>query len=240
MFAFNSNYNNYIFGIFQNGLYDTVPITSGIALVQNISETTSNTLQVGWEVADNSGCGYSPNCANPANAFNLLLFHNTVMGGRIHYKYNYQQTNTGQIFFPLSSTVGNLFDNNNVNGDSSAPGQAANTGWFPVDYSVGDRGNLKRSNQNNGSFPSWCGVFSGLTGPTGGCTGANTALLVPFVSDASYNEGNGGSNAGNGNYRIYSSAQAVNLMGLGGTCVLPYDLDGAIRNCSGLAAGGVL
>jgi hypothetical protein len=63
-------------------------------------------------------------------------------------------------------------------------------------------------------------------------------MTISFVSDASYNEGNGGSNAGNGNYHLLSSsAGGVDNVATRGQQLF-YDLDGQIRNNSGWGSSG--
>ena len=84
------------------------------------------------------------------------------------------------------------------------------------------------------------GIYSYAPAPTCGatnpCISSTNAITVPkWVNRAAYDGSTTG--AGNGNYRLYSSSPASNMLPCQGGA-LPYDLDGQIRNASCWGAAG--
>lgn len=198
---------------------DTAQIDFGVAIIQNVFERVSSNVSPIAEVSDNSA----------ANAYNFLFWGNTMMGARIDQMYNYTGVNAPLYFWNLQYAL-NIFENYNYNGDTSAPADATHYGNMAVDYAVSHTSNYKFSSQSN-TWPGFQGVFLGLyTPPIGGTLG--------FVNDASFNDvSGGGSGLGNGNYRLKSTSSARNLANAA-ACVLPYDFQGQLRNCSGLGSAG--
>ena len=142
--------------------------------------------------------------------------------------------------------------------DTFGTANAARVGNWACEYGVGNYGqadlevgfNATTAVGSGADFkPEFTGLHSYFTiantnaqaynqpyGPTSnGSSAFNSLTLAKFVSRASWNGNAIG--AGNGNYRINSNSAAANLIPAGG-CVLPYDLDGQARNCSGYGSAG--
>lgn len=149
-------------------------------------------------------------------------------------------TSTGQIYFPNWHEFGNIWDNWNYNGDASSGG--SNAAWYgnmSIDYGLGFSSNVKRSTQT----ASYQGVFTGLNtlyNPTACGSGSVACWFVTnaaFSNTSGTNNGNGGSGSGNGDYHLTSVAGVVDFIPHG-QMVIPYDLDGQIRNNSGWGSAG--
>ena len=190
-----------------------------VAIIQNIFERVSSDTSPLLEILDQS----------VGNSTNVLLWHNVVAGARVDNAYNYQQSATRPLSMFNWSYVGNIFNNYNYNGDTSAPPQANNYGNMAIDYSVGFYGNYFRSSQSN-TYPSWLGTFLGLNSVSDGTLG--------FTNDAAYNDiSEGGSGLGNGDYHIGPTSSGLKLIPLGKR-VLPFDLSGNPRLNSGNGSAG--
>jgi hypothetical protein len=217
--AYNSFYNYSTTAVSND---DLAPVTSGIAIIQNIAELTSSATSMNiFEVSN-------------ANDSNVLLWYNTLVGGRIDQAYDYTGAPApGQLYMWNWSHIGNIYENYNYNGDATAPVDATHYGNMAVDYAVGQNGNYKRTS-SSGSSPglgSFFGNFLGLNSIYGGTT-------MGFVNDAAYNDASeGGTDSGNGNYHLTSSSPALNLIS-SGQAVLPFDPDGNARKNDGTGAAG--
>jgi hypothetical protein len=200
--------------------HDTAAIT-GLAIAQNVWERITSAISPAEEIQDTS----------TANGYNITMQYETVAGARADQLYNYTGANYPLYFFD-NSYLGMIWENYNYNGDQSPPANATHSGAMSVDYSVGQIGNLKAQTQTAG----FEGVFIGTSSVFGAGT-PSTAAKPQWVTDASFNDGLGGSNAGNGDYRLKSNSPAKNLVPAT-RCALPYDLAGSIRNCSGYGSAG--
>ena len=187
---------------------------------------------------------------------NVMLWQNTLTGQRINRCYN--DNGSTPYFRYLWQEIGQLYEASAMKSDTFVTANAARVGNWACEYGVGYYGQADmevgfNSTTPVGSSADFKPEFTGLNsyftipntnaqqalepvGPTSSGTSAFNALtLARFVSRASWNGNAIG--AGNGNYRINSNSAAAHLIPSGG-CVVPYDLDGHIRNCSGWGAAG--
>lgn len=179
----------------------------GLALVQNVLEIVIDSVLLQVHADTVSG-----------TSDHVVLWHNTLAGARLNIAYN--EAGSTPYLHKNYSQRNNLFDDWNNKDDTFPTANAARTGAWPVGHAIGSRGNFLRKS----TFP---GEFDGLN--TMRATGT-----YAYVADASYNNGGGGSAAGNGDYRLGLTASGYTLAP---NAVLPFDIAGTVRQLSGGSAG---
>ncbi len=203
-----------------------IPI--GAAIVQNVFENVSagNTLVVAVS-SDGS-------TTTPVN--NVMLWHNTVVGGRVNRCYN--DNGTVVRLRNLWSEAGEVRDQEAIKADTFAPANAARIGNWSCLYGVGRRKVLNTELTGLAASGSFQMEFGGLgsynpaiTGSQPPASGTNAAGFPQFVARASYDGASAG--AGNGDYRLMSNSPAVRM----GGGVLPYDLNGVARRAMNGSGG---
>ena len=201
------------------------PVTDayGAAIIQNLSESLlSPDTSAVWQIAADSATN------SPVN--NVLIWHNTIVGGRANLGYN--DTGTSPIERWGWSLKANLFDVQCIKADTFNDGtgsqNAARVGNWPFMYGVGASGNINGDYNGYSASASFCWEFLGLksdqqptTGSPPSCTTrANT--YPQYTNRQSYN-GTGGTGAGGGDYHIAGTSPAASLQR---DWVLRYDLAG--------------
>jgi len=204
----------------------------GAAIVQNIFENNSSGELELFITADAS-------TSNPAN--NVLMWHNTLVGGRINRGYN--DTGSSSLLRTLWSEVGNLIEKEALKSDTFPTADAARTGNWPVLYGVGRRGcmnveatPLAASGQFQLEFDginSYAPAKNGGTNPITSAT--NPIAFSGLLGRLAWNGST--ANVGSGDYRMQPHSLLRNLIPSGGA-VLPYDIFGVPRKNDGTGAAG--
>jgi len=204
----------------------------GAAIVQNIFENNSSGELELFITADAS-------TSNPAN--NVLMWHNTLVGGRINRGYN--DTGSSSLLRTLWSEVGNMTEKEAIKSDTFPTADAARTGNWPVLYGVGRRGCLNVEATPlaaSGQFQlEFDGISSYAPAKNGGSNPITSATNpIAFSGLLGRLAWNGGTaNVGGGDYRIQPHSLLRNLIPSGGA-VLPYDIFGVPRKNDGTGAAG--
>ena len=238
IFAFNT-----IYGITNTSndfieLFNALTSPIGALVAQNVLENNATSGQpLIWIAADST-------VQTPVN--NVMLWNNDAIGQRINRAYNSKGTTAEFRQFWLE--VGNVRDQEDIKSDqfpTDGGASGARVGnWGPL-FGTGYRNNFDNESTGIGAPGAFQMEFSGLWSyhptfsgqpPT---SGTNAYTLPAFVNRAAYNGSTGGS--GGGDYRLLSSSPAVSMFAStaqGCTQVLPYDLAGQVRDCSGHGSAG--
>ena len=218
------------------GLNYTTATTIGSVIMQNLFENiTSDAIAFVGLSADSS------NTATPVN--NVMNFMNTYVGGRLNRSYN--ETGDTPAFRQAWAEVGDIFDFQAIKSDTFASGlSGGQVGNWSATYGTGNRETLYMETAYSTDSGTFCNEFWGVnvygTAITEGttqsptCVATNSYTFPAYVSRQAYN---GSAGTGGGNYHLNSNSPAVNFFPAG-TCVLPYDISGQIRNCSGYGSAG--
>jgi hypothetical protein len=221
------------------GAFSSLNSPLGAAIVSNVFEYTgSSSVAIVRVTAD--GTTNTP-------VANIMQWGNTYTGQRINRNYN--DSGSAAYLRYLWQEVGQLYDSTAIKSDTFTTGNAARVGNWAGEYSVGYWGSFDAETNNvgvNNQFQvEFSGINNGFRIPNSNAQQTNeppddgalaTALgFVSYVNRQSWNGTTVG--AGNGNYRLNSNSPAAHMIQHGG-CVLPYDLDGQIRNCSGWGSAG--
>lgn len=213
----------------------------GAAVVENIFEddkASASELLVG--IAADASTG------TPAN--NVMLWHNVMVGQRLNRSYN----DTGSTFEYRTawSEVGEIRDQENIKSDTFTTPNAARIGNWANLYGVGRRSTVNVEGAGIGAAGSFQMEFGGLwsynptvtCGATNPCSSLTNTLtsgngyFVYFKNRSAFD--GSGTGTGDGDYHLLSNSPAINLVPSGGA-VMPYDLDGIVRNNSGWGSAGV-
>ena len=241
IFAFNVSANNNYTTNSQLFLFNTLSTALGAAVVGNLFEFNSATSQ--------SMVGVARDSSTSTLVPNVMLWGNTLTGQRINRNYN--ETGSSPLYRYLWQEVGQLYESTAIKSDTFSTANAGRVGNWAGEYSVGYWGDF---DAETGTVSNPVGVanqfqaeFNGIqnafripnsNAQQSGEPPSNSALMtavgyVNYVSRASWDGTSVG--AGNGNYRLKSNSPAAHMMT---NCVLPYDLDGQVRNCSGWGSAG--
>lgn len=201
----------------------------GSAIVQNLLEIA---ILAG---ASNPAFTFGAD-SSTAEAHNLLIWHNTIVGSRVNAAYNDiangAKSKTGWNF------RNNLFDDNNCKTDIFATTGSCIGNWSAMNQ-VGCRGNINGPMVNVGSN-TFAYEFVGLNSKQWS-TASVSASYYQFINRQSYNGYQTGS--GNGDYHLSASSPIVLLsLPTKYDLVLPYDIDGnersSLNNFCGVFAFG--
>jgi hypothetical protein len=192
----------------QISLNGTNNYTHGMAIIQN------KIIRYGSQT--NSLINIKAAEPSVAYASNVLLWHNSVIGGRANLGYNEGSTTYNMLNW---SQKNNIFSNWNNKDDTFTP-DAAGIGAWPIGYWVGASGNFVRTSANEewfGEFP--CGLYSKK--------GTTAVPVSPaYIDDNSAD----GDNTSGGNYHLSSSSPCLTLAH---ELILPYDFEGLDRSADG-------
>jgi len=199
-------------------------IGHGIALVQNIFEKTTTVNNLGLLAGDKSISPY---------VYNVLLFHNTIMGERLNHAYNDHNLNglspLPRLYWSLKNNIFGrtaiVKDDDTHNGDPDG----VRTGGWSVVYGNGTSGNVTIGIMSG--FKNEFFGFKSKFGDLDTSFSANSTVqqnYIKFVADKSYT----GTGTGNGDYHLTEGSEAI---GNAYDWVLPYDLDGNQRYSGGAA-----
>jgi hypothetical protein len=216
--AFNSTYEQV-----SETSYSTHSSPRGFAIVQNLFERTKSTTQPLFNVGRDGSL-------SPMN--NVILQHITTTGARTNFLYNDADpqpvSRNGVILYSILHQF-------NIKTDpfthpTFGPSGLRTGNWEPV-HGVGIRNNLYSNPSASGGSPpyynstSWNGSYAGVS--------VKINLPPAFVN----NQGFGGGDGGNGDYRPTAASAALNLVPTG-LAALPFDLSGTPRRNDGTGAAG--
>ena len=174
----------------------------GYAIVQNLFEITAATAGI-WLAGDSS----------VVDVHNMIIWHNSTPGGKCNLGYN--DADIAQYNRQLWNQRGNIpFTWNNKGDLYNAPTygySGVRVGGWPVMNNVGTYGNMMEGSGGVGFAPEFDGLSSVFEGDP------------DYVRDLS---GVGG--AGNGDYHLGDSSDALNLLASNNKC-LNWDLKGNLR-----------
>lgn len=196
--------------------------TKGIAVVQNVYELI---------VATVPSLSISADSVTTPTA-NLVMRHNTVVGGRTNAMYN--DTGSSAIAKTGASQY-NLFYQWNIKRDPFSPGNANRIGNWEVSHGVGCFGNHFTNNATgadtggSASVPgpnSWLGEYIGV--------GSTTGTAITYTTDNSYN----GAGTGDGNYLPTGTVTTIQNKVTAGRAAYPYDIRGTARKNTGTGSCG--
>jgi len=240
IFAFNSLYRQDTSGgNLTLAIHNATAGAIGAAIIQNIFERNDNS-----SVQQVIGIASDGSTIDPAS--NILLWHNTLVGGRINRGYN--DTGVTSLLRNLWSEVGELRDVQAIKTDTFATESANRTGNWSVLYGVGSRGKYvveaSAGTPGFGATGAFQDEFDGINsyapaknGGTNPITSAtNVVDIANFQSRKAFDGTN--ANAGMGDYNIGPSSPVRSLIRSGGS-VLPFDLFGKARANDGTGAAGV-
>jgi hypothetical protein len=195
----------------------------GFAMVQNIFEYTSATINPMIRVSGDSATGTTSH---------IVLHHNTCVGfftnGRLNLFYDDGATARAH---KMMSVKGNIFGQINHKGDVFDSDGTRLGGW-PFEFGVGCEGSfsLYIDAQSSGVGGSFAQDYPGLRASLGTSSSImNSPLFVAYAGTTSGPAGG----TGNGNYRLSSGSPADGRV----ASVLRFDLDGNARSAS-LATSG--
>ena len=217
--------------LFDSGVSNPI----GAAIIQNLFEYNGLNSTALIRIAGDSGT------SAPVN--NIMLWHNTLVGGRINRCYN----DSGLFKLrTLWSEIGQLYDWSAIKSDTFSSDASRSGNWACL-YSVGYRSNADGQVLLNQYNPEFAGLYSkypsiattkdaqAISQPPTSLSAINSPTWQGFVDRQSWNGTSAGS--GNGNYSLTSGSNALNLIPAGKS-VLPYDIDGNPRDNSGFGAAG--
>jgi hypothetical protein len=248
IFAYNVTNNTANTGTAPLSFFETVSIGIGAAMVANVFEWNKSTTGAIIRIASDG----STNTPVP----NVMLWYNTMSGQRINRCYD--DSGLTPYFRYLWQEIGQAYEASAIKTDTFVTANAGRVGNWACIYGVGFYGIADMEVGYNSTTPVGSGAdykpeFTGLMsyfavpnvnvqhanqppGPTSNAALSFRLLTTgAFVNRQSWNGNAIGT--GNGNYRLNSNSAAAHLMQSGG-CVLPYDLDGQVRNCSGYGSAG--
>lgn len=234
--AFNKMYKLDIASPVSLEFYHNTAVPSGVlgaAFVQNIFENV-----VGGGLTKLAGLTSDAAALTPVN--NIMMWHNTLTGGRINRCYN--DSGTTPYFRTLWSEIGGIHDQEAFKTDTWTTANGARVGNWACNYGVGRRGMV------NVEVAGWAATgtfqleFGGISAYNPTLTagthppqsGTNSGSFVKYVNRASYETVTA---AGGGDYRLRSDSPAARIIPAG-QAVLPYDLDGKIRRNDGHGSAG--
>lgn len=236
--AFNKMYKLDISASVAFEFFHSVAVPAGVlggAFVQNIFENVS-----GAGLTKLAGLTSDAATLTPVN--NMMMWHNTITGGRINRCYN--DSGSTPYFRTLWSEIGGIHDQEAFKSDTWTTANAARVGNWACQYGVGRRGMVNVEATGWAATGTFQLEFGGISSYNPAVTNAvspvstqtNAATFPQYVNRASF-ETTGTSTSGGGDYRLKSNSPAVRMIPQT-MAVLPYDLDGNPRNLAGQGSAG--
>ena len=200
---------------------DTSPSTTGQAIVQNIFEKCDD----GPEALSNFIASESTSTNTPLD--NVIVWHNTFVGGRTGYGYNSDGSDIKHRRY--WSIKNNFFDLNGTKSDIFGTPDGNRVGNWPLVWQVGASGNVNGNNEDMGAV-GFDFVFSGVKSLD---PNAVDSTWAEFTDRKAWNGTVEGAGLGD-----YTPGPTSPLLAMSNDFVLPYDIEGSARS-SGDAAGAI-